>query len=273
MKKSNLKESNPKESNFETPPMETSKMELSVIIPAYNEEKRIETTLQKIVFYLKQNKNIKNYEIIVVDDGSKDHTREIVEKYLLSENFIKLNSFRENRGKGFSVREGALLAQYSLILFSDADLSTPIEELDKFLPLIANYDIIIGSRALKESDVKKHQPFYREIMGKTFNFLMRKITGLPFKDTQCGFKLFKNCRVIFQNQVLERFSFDVELLYLALKDNKKVAEIPVSWINDERSKVSPITDSLQMFKDILKIKSLHKNENDFSKPLGDGVEK
>lgn len=235
-------------------------MELSVIIPAYNEEERIDITLQKMISYLKHNKLLQKYEIIVIDDGSKDHTREIVEKYLLSENFVKLNSPRENRGKGFSVREGALLAQYSLILFTDADLSTPIEELDKFLPLIGRYDIIIGSRALKESDIKVHQPLYREMMGKTFNLLMRKITGLPFKDTQCGFKLFKDCREIFRNQVLERFSFDVELLYLAQRENKIIIEIPVSWINDQRSKVSPIKDSLQMFKDIINIRSLHKNK-------------
>ncbi|MEK6938124.1 MAG: dolichyl-phosphate beta-glucosyltransferase [Nanoarchaeota archaeon] len=235
-------------------------MEISIIIPAYNEEMRIGRTLIEIRDYVKSNPLIKKWEIIAVDDGSKDKTREIVQEQIEQDkdNLIRLNCKRENRGKGFSVKEGALLAKYNTVLFSDADLSTPIEELSNFLTEIPHYDIVIGSRALKESNIKQHQPFYREFIGKTFNLLVRKITGLDIHDTQCGFKLFKDCRNLFEQQKIERFSFDVELLYLANRNEKKILEKPVTWINDERSKVSAIKDSYRMFRDLIKIRWMHR---------------
>ena len=235
-------------------------MEISIIIPAYNEEMRIGRTLIEIRDYVKSNPLIKKWEIIAVDDGSKDKTREIVQEQIEQDkdNLIRLNCKRENRGKGFSVKEGALLAKYNTVLFSDADLSTPIEELSNFLTEIPHYDIVIGSRALKESNIKQHQPFYREFIGKTFNLLVRKITGLDIHDTQFGFKLFKDCRNLFEQQKIERFSFDVELLYLANRNEKKILEKPVTWINDERSKVSAIKDSYRMFRDLIKIRWMHR---------------
>ena len=234
-------------------------MELSIVIPAYNEENRIGPTLKKICKYLRNNKKIKKWEILVIDDGSKDKTREIVKQFIKKEKRIKLNEKRKNEGKGFSVREGALMSKFSNVLFTDADLSTPIEELNNFIPYSDNYDIIIGSRSLKESNIKEHQPKYREIMGKIFNFSVRIITGLDIKDTQCGFKLFKNCKELFLEQKIKGFSFDVELLYLAFKKKKRILELPVTWINSKKSKVNPIKDSIKMFFDILKIKYLHKN--------------
>lgn len=234
-------------------------MNLSIIIPAYNEEKRIAPTIEKVKEYLSNNTSLEQWEIIIIDDGSKDNTRIIANEAASKDSRIRINPQRQNRGKGFSVREGALMAKYNLVLFSDADLSTPIEELGGFIKEIPNYDIIVGSRALRESKVQKHQPFYREFIGKTFNLLVRKITGLNIHDTQCGFKLFKDCINLFEQQRVERFSFDVELLYLAHKSRRKILEKPVTWINDERSKVSPIKDSYRMFRDLIKIRWMHRN--------------
>lgn len=233
-------------------------MNLSIIIPAYNEEKRLGSTIEQIRDYLCNCNHFEAWEIIVVDDGSKDNTRNVANEAVSKDSRIRINPQRQNRGKGFSVKEGALIANYSVILFSDADLSTPIEELERFIPEIGRYDVIIGSRALKESNIEKHQPFYREFIGKTFNLLVRKITGLNIYDTQCGFKLFKDCRGIFEQQRIERFSFDVELLYLANKQGKKILEKPVTWINDERSKVSAVKDSYRMFRDLIKIRWMHR---------------
>ena len=232
-------------------------MELSIIIPAYNEEKKIAKTLTQIIDYVDSHAVIQDWEIIVVDDGSYDQTRTIVQKYIQKDQRITITPSRLNQGKGFSVREGALKAKYPTLLFSDADSSTPITEFDKFIPRATEFDIIIGSRALTESKVQKHQPYYREYMGKTFNKMVRALTKLNIHDTQCGFKFFQHCETIFQAQTMRGFSFDVELLYLAQKAGKKILEIPVIWINDERSSVSPIKDSFKMLRDLLKIKKIH----------------
>lgn len=162
-------------------------MKLSIVIPCYNEEHRIGRTLRQMTAYCRRRRH--TYEIIVVDDGSEDATRDVVTS--IRDRNIVLTPKRANRGKGYSVRQGALLAKHSLVLFSDADLSTPIEELDKFIPHLHRADIIIGTR----TDMRKiriRQPRYREMMGRTFSVLKRLIVGLPFKDTQCGFKLFTN---------------------------------------------------------------------------------
>jgi dolichyl-phosphate beta-glucosyltransferase len=226
-------------------------MKISIIIPSYNEEKRIGKTISRILSYLKKKRF--NYEIIIVDDGSKDNTRNIVKKFLKNKNII-LTKKRENKGKGYSVKQGALMAKHNFILFSDADLSTPIQELDKFLKYIDKYDIVIGSRALKGADIRIKQPFYRAFIGKTFNKIARLLTVKGIKDTQCGFKLFKNCRDIFKKQAIDGFGFDVELLYIAQKKGLKIKELPVAWLNAEGSKVSAFKDSFKMFCDLLKIR-------------------
>lgn len=227
---------------------------LSIVIPAYNEEKRIVKTLNRIVEYMDN----KDYEILVVNDGSKDKTVEVVEEVKEAvNNKVRIINNPGNKGKGYSVKNGMLYAKGDLLLFSDADLSTPIEELEKLLPFVEwRYGVVIGSRALKESDVKVHQPFYRELMGKFFNKIVRLLAVKGIRDTQCGFKLFTReaADKVFKLQKLDGFSFDVEILYLAKKLGFKIKEVPIIWVNDEETKVSSIKDSAKMFLDVLKIK-------------------
>ncbi len=228
---------------------------LSIIIPAYNEEKRIGDSLDKILKFLAGFDY--TFEIIVVDDGSSDGTSDIVNKY---GNNIHLISQPGNMGKGAAVRAGMLAAKGELRVFSDADLSTPIHELNKVIPIInEGYDIFIGSRALDYSSIKEHQPFYREFMGKTFNKIVQALVIKGIKDTQCGFKAFTKeaSETVFRQAKIDGFGFDVEILYLANKAGLKAKEVSVEWYNDERSKVNPVTDSLKMFLELLKIKRLH----------------
>ena len=230
-------------------------MNLSVIIPAYNESKRITNTVIRISKYLKEKNH--DYEIIVVDDGSRDNTAEIVSELSKEYENLSLVKNGKNKGKGYSVKNGMLHAERDYLLFSDADLSTPIEEIEKFLPwLKEGYDVVIASRALKGSDIKIKQPFYRVFIGKTFNKIVQIIATRGIKDTQCGFKLFtkKAAKRIFPKQKLERFGFDVEILYLTKKFGFKIKEVPVIWINAEGSKVSPIKDSIDMLKDLFIIR-------------------
>lgn len=229
---------------------------LSVIIPAFNEEERIASTLKKIYDYL--NEHNYNYEILLIDDGSTDSTVELVANNFPNVQIVKQP---QNMGKGAAVRRGMLEAKGTLRLFTDADLSTPIYELEKFLPEIENgYDIAIGNRALQNELIKEHQPFYREMMGKTFNKIVQLLVVRGISDTQCGFKLFteKAAKEIFAKAEINGFSFDVEAVYLASKMGFKIKEIPVEWYNDDRSKVHPIFDSLKMLIEIMRIRKLHK---------------
>lgn len=233
---------------------------ISVVIPAYNEAERIDKTLSLIESFFQERNNLK--EIIVVDDGSMDSTSEIVQERATGLPYLKLVRNSQNQGKGFSVREGILRASGDMVLFSDADLSTPIEELDKLLPwLDSGYEIVIGSRGLKESDILVHQPFYREYMGKIFNLWVRLTAIRGIKDTQCGFKLFRGdvARDIFARQKTKGFGFDVEILYIAQKLGYRIKEVPIRWRNDARSRVNPILDSAKMFRDLLRVRFLHRN--------------
>lgn len=222
---------------------------ISIVIPAYNEEKRIERSLVEIIDYCK--KNFESYEIIVVDDCSTDKTNEIVSKY-----DVKILKNGVNKGKGYSVKRGILEAKYSLVLFTDSDLATPIFELNKFINYIKDYDIVIASRNLKESNIKVKQPFYRQFMGKTFPLLVNLIILKEFKDTQCGFKLFRTdiAKKIVKLQIFEGFSFDVEILFIAKKLGCKIKEVPVVWIDKEGSTLSPIKDAFKMLIDLFKIR-------------------
>lgn len=227
----------------------------SIIIPAYNEEARIGPTLERIGEYMRSSGM--DYEIIVVDDGSTDDTRAVVSDAARRISGLRLVEDRVNRGKGFSVKNGFLNSSGRLVLFTDADLSTPIEELERFLPEAERgADIVIGSRSLKGSNIIKRQPFYRVLMGKTFNKLVRLLTVSGLVDTQCGFKLFRRdtCEPIFRAQRVERFAFDVEILFLAQKKGLKISELPVKWINSPQSKVHPVRDSLRMAFDLLQIR-------------------
>jgi len=231
------------------------KINLSIVIPAYNEEKTIENTIYSINGYLK-NKNF-NYEIIVVDDGSKDKTSLKVQEISKNITVVRLVSYKPNKGKGEAIQQGIFAAKGNLILFSDADLSTPISELEKLIPWIKEgYDIIIGSRRVQTSNITKKQPFHRRLSGKIFQWMIRVVLHLPFSDTQCGFKLFKGsvAKELFSKLKHKGFVFDVEIIYKAYISGYKIAEVGVLWANDPTSTVRFFRDSMKCFVDLWKIR-------------------
>ena len=237
---------------------ENEEIYLSVVIPAFNEEERIEETLSEIELYLK--KQDYPYEIIVVDDGSEDNTAKLIRNSTAYNHTVHLLWNEGNKGKGYSVKRGMLEARGEYILFSDADLSTPVEEVEELMPWFdRGYDIVIGSRGLPQSNIVIHQPLYRETMGRIFNLLVQLLTIKGIKDTQCGFKCFRGdvARDIFNRQTLSGFSFDVEVLYIATKLNYRIKEVPINWYNSPRTKVNALTDSLKMFFDLLRIRFKH----------------
>ena len=226
------------------------------MIPAYNEEERLPATLNQVVHWL-CSRNPRLGEIIVVDDGSTDRTAALVEEYARQHDSVRLVRNPGNQGKGYSIRNGMLAARGDWVLYSDADLSTPIEEAEKLYRAARekNASVAIGSRALDRSLVEVHQPLFREYSGRFFNLVMRMLTGLPFNDTQCGFKLFEKsaASAIFSRQLLNGFSFDVEDLYIARQCGIRVVEVPVRWANVEGSKVR-LTQGLQSFGDLIAIR-------------------
>ncbi len=234
-------------------------LELSIIIPAYNEEERIGNSLSEILNYLSNAGS--NAELIVVDDGSSDKTAAVAEDICSRSPEIpsRVIRYEDNRGKGFAVKTGLMAATADIALFSDADLSTPIEEAEKLIAPIRNgeYDVTFGSRALDRSLIGTHQPWRREQGGKVFNLVVRLMTGMPFWDTQCGFKAFDltKFRPLLDVMKIERFGFDVEFLYVAKLRGLRLKEIPVRWNNDERSKVSVIRDSIRMFDEVRQIRT------------------
>jgi dolichyl-phosphate beta-glucosyltransferase len=224
--------------------------ELSIVIPSYNEELRLPVTLAQIASYLRVSG--RSAEVIVVDDGSKDRTSAVAESFHKEIPLLRVISNGENRGKGYSVRHGMQEARGRIVLFTDADLSAPIEEAEKLLPAMENNDVAIGSRAIDRSLISVHQSPFREFAGIVFNTVVRIILRLPFVDTQCGFKAFRreSCKIIFEQQTIERFGFDPELLYLARHHGLRAVEIPVRWAHSPATKVSMLRDSLQMFADV-----------------------
>jgi glycosyltransferase involved in cell wall biosynthesis len=236
--------------------MNSPPLDLSIVIPAFNEERRLPKTLERIGVYL--NARPLRAEVIVVDDGSSDATAELVERYREKYACLRLVSNGRNRGKGFSVRHGILEAWGEIVLFSDADLSTPIEETDKLLVAVREkgYDAAIGSRAVDRSLIDVHQSAFREQAGILFNHLVRWIAGIEFSDTQCGFKAFRRerARIIFEQQRIEGFGFDPEILFLAKRHGLRVAEIPVRWSHDSATKVNVVADGMGMLLDLLVIR-------------------
>jgi dolichyl-phosphate beta-glucosyltransferase len=235
--------------------MTASNFDLTIIIPAYNEEPRLPETLQRIAEYL-PTLGVRT-EVLVVDDGSTDRTAAVAESFRGKLTGLRVLSNGRNRGKGYSVRHGMLESQGDMVLFTDADLSAPIEESDKLLRALNNgYDVAIGSRAMDRSLISTRQSVFRETAGIIFNKIVRIVLRLPFVDTQCGFKAFRRerCRIIFEQQRIEGFGFDPELLYLARHHGLRAIEIPVRWGHSPATKVNMLGDSLQMFADIFTIR-------------------
>lgn len=229
---------------------------LSIIIPAYNEETRLPATLDRILEYLR-GQEWAFIEVLVVDDGSKDGTAEIARQYRSRAAAVQLVSNPGNRGKGYAVRNGMLKAKGVWRLFTDSDLSAPIEELDKLFAAAEKEKALVsfGSRALDRSLVSVHQPWARELSGRVFNLVMRLVMRLPFRDTQCGFKLYhaEAAAKIFSRQRLDGFGFDVEDLFLARKLGLKAVEVPVRWANVEGTRVS-LTSGIKAFWDLVVIR-------------------
>ena len=225
-------------------------------MPAFNESAGIADTLDKILAY--SAKRGWNAEIIVVDGGSSDGTREIVREYAQKHLVVRLLESPENRGKGYCVRSGMLHANGDVLLFTDADLSSPIEEADKLFAALANgADLAIGSRWLNPDLQIQKQPLHRRLFGRIFNLVTQIILDLKFKDTQCGFKAFtrRSALAIFPLQKIERWGFDPELLCLARKFGFSVSEVPVVWADHKGSRVSPFRDGMGMFVEMLRIRS------------------
>ncbi len=229
---------------------------LSVVVPAYNESSRIGPTLEKILAYLRRQSY--EAEIVVVDEGSRDQTSELVRALAASHPEIRLLGNPINRGKGAAVRQGVLDSQGNWVLFSDADLSTPIEEVEKLLAVVERERAVaaVGSRTLRRELIGVHQPLLREWSGRFFNVVVRLATGLKIHDTQCGFKLFHRLvtRVAFLLQTSQGFGFDPELLYLVQLCAGRIVEIPVRWDNSPVTKVRFLRDSLLMLLDLLRLR-------------------
>ena len=227
----------------------------SIIIPAYNETARIGSALTQVLHCVRE----RNWpaEILVVNDGSVDDTTAVVQRFAAANPQVRLIENGENRGKGYSVRHGVLSASGDIVMFTDADLSSPIEEAELlFSALRGGADIAIGSRWLDRTRQTTHQPLYRQFFGRCFNGVTRLVMGLPFADTQCGFKAFRRpaAQTVFQLQRIERWGFDPELLFIALKRGYTVREVPVTWGHDERSRISYLKDGWKMLEEIVRIR-------------------
>jgi dolichyl-phosphate beta-glucosyltransferase len=234
---------------------------LSLIVPAYNEAGRLPETIQRI----KKHSRSWNFpiEVIVAVEPSEDRTLALAENAVKAWYDLRVLTHHEKRGKGFAVRSGMLRARGDLIFFTDADLSTPLEDLDAALALFTHdrsIDLIVGNRMHPESQILQRQNSSRERMGKIFNRIVQTLTGLRIRDTQCGFKGFRNraAKEIFGRQRIDGFSFDVEVLLLARAMGFVIAELPVHWTNSEASRVHPVRDSTRMFFDVLRVRRLVK---------------
>jgi glycosyltransferase involved in cell wall biosynthesis len=230
--------------------------QLSIVIPAYNEGARIERTLDRVMSCVEQQGW--DAEVLVVDDGSVDATAAIIARWMEAHPRLHLVKNEGNRGKGYSVRNGLLQAAGDVVMFTDADLSAPMEEAERLLAAIADgADVAIGSRWMDKTRQTIHQPLYRRFFGRCFNWVTRTVMGLPFKDTQCGFKAFRRpaAQVIFRLQRIERWGFDPEILFIARKLGYQIREVPVTWGHDERSRMSYLKDGMKMLEEMAVIRA------------------
>jgi dolichyl-phosphate beta-glucosyltransferase len=233
--------------------METKRPFLSIVVPAYNEERRLPQTLPRIVDFLET----RDYpaEVIVVDDGSADGTVEVVERLAAQVSLARLIK-NEHRGKGYAVKSGVMAAQGDYIFLCDADLSMPIEEVANFLPpVLEEYDVAIGSREV-EGARRYDEPGLRHVMGRVFNTLVRVLAVRGFQDTQAGFKCFRReaAHELFPYQTMDGFGFDVEILFIAQKRGYRIVEVPINWYYMSNSRVSPVDDSVRMVREILQVR-------------------
>lgn len=229
---------------------------LSIVIPAFNEERRLPRSLDQVLAYLNTHKH--STEIVVVDDGSSDGTAKVASEFARKFPQVRLIRNPGNRGKGFSIRHGVRESRGEWVLFSDADLSAPIEEMEKLFQAVEREkaQVAIGSRAMDRTLIGVHQSWFRENAGRLFNLLMRLIVGLPFWDTQCGFKLFRRdaAEQAFGKGLIDGFGFDVEVLFIAQSRGHKIVEVPVRWNHADGTKLSLFGDSVKMFTDLLRVR-------------------
>lgn len=225
---------------------------LSLVIPAYNEEKTIKGTLEKVLGYLTRKSF--SYEVIVVDDGSKDKTSSIVGSFHNSK--IKLVKLETNKGKGGALREGIGRSKGENVIFMDADLSVPLENIDRFINELEKFEVVIASRRIKGAKILKHQPWHRETMGKVFTLLTRFVTGVNLADYTCGFKGFrgKEAKRIFENSLIDRWAYDAEIMFLSHKLGYNIKQVPVSWVNRGDTRVRLKSVVFESFKDLVKIR-------------------
>ncbi|MFY9746476.1 MAG: dolichyl-phosphate beta-glucosyltransferase [Acidobacteriaceae bacterium] len=227
----------------------------SIVIPAYNESARIGRAVTEVLRTLDE----KHWdaEVLVVNDGSTDNTAAIIQSFVAKDPRVRLLQNGTNRGKGFSVRNGVLHSSGNIVMFTDADLSSPMPEAERLFAAIRDgADVAIGSRWLQTSRQTIHQPLYRQFFGRCFNLVTRMIMRLPFADTQCGFKAFRRgaAQTIFQLQRIERWGFDPEILFIALKRGYNIKEVPVTWGHDERSRMSYLRDGIKMLEELLYVR-------------------
>jgi len=227
-------------------------VELSVVIPAFNEASRLGDSLERLLPFLE--KRGESFEVMVVDDGSADATVEVAREY--AHRRVWVLELARNRGKGAALRHGVVASSGAKVLLCDADLSTPIEELARLEPYLADAKLVLGSRDVEGARVELHQPWHRELMGKAFNLLIRALGFGDFRDTQCGFKLMdgKAARELFPQLTIERFAYDVELVWEAQRRGWKIAEVGVEWHDSPVSRVRPFHDAPQMLRDVLRIR-------------------
>jgi dolichyl-phosphate beta-glucosyltransferase len=227
----------------------------SIVIPAYNESGRIVSTLRRVVDYVRAQGW--RAEILVVNDGSTDRTVNVVSEFEALAPEVRMIENPGNRGKGYSVRAGMLEAHGEILVFTDSDLSAPIEEADRlFAAIAAGADIAIGSRWLESGRQTHRQPLYRQFFGRCYNLVTRMVMGLPFADTQCGFKAFTRAaaQTVFQLQTIEGWGFDPEILFIALKRGYRVKEVPVTWAHDERTRMKYLKDGVKMLREMASIR-------------------
>ncbi len=227
----------------------------SIVIPAYNESSRIRASLEQVLRFIAERNW--NAEVVVVNDGSRDNTADIVREFVVRNGAVRLIENPGNRGKGYSVRNGVLHATGERILFADADMSSPIREAAKLFNAVEDgADVAIGSRWLNPEMMTERQSIFRQAAGRMFNLFNRIVLGLRFKDTQCGMKAFTRqaALAVFARQTIERWGFDPEILFIARKQGYKIVEIAVEWAHDDRSKINPLLDGLKMCSEMLRIR-------------------